>query len=75
MSKDVPAGEGIAVEVNGAAVPPASLERTGETSFTGLQQEPLKRGLNTIAVLTEFDGAALLQSDEAAGELLIVVIR
>ena len=49
---DVPSGEGIAVEVNGARVPYAALERTGETSFAArLQQESLKRGLNEVVVL------------------------
>lgn len=50
--EDVAAGEGIALEVNGACVPSDSLKRTGETSFAArLQQEPLKRGLNSVVVL------------------------
>ena len=70
--EDVPAGEGIAVEVNGAAVPLASLERTGETSFTArLQQEPLKRGLNTIAVLPGPNSTGRLSSRVTGLELQV----
>ena len=69
---DVAAGEGIAVEVNGAPVPPASLERTGETSFTArLQQEPLKRGLNTIAVLPGPNSTGRLSSRVTGLELQV----
>ena len=69
---DVAAGEGIAVEVNGAPVPSASLERTGETSFTArLQQESLKRGLNTMVVLPGPNSTGRLSSRVTGLELRV----
>ncbi len=66
------AGEGIAVEVNGARVPSASLERTGETSFAArLQKEPLKRGLNSIVVLPGPDSTGRLSSRVTGLELQV----
>lgn len=68
--EDVAAGEGIAVEVNGARVPSGSLERTGETSFAArLQKEPLKRGLNSIVVLPGPDSTGRLASRVTGLEL------
>ena len=70
--EEVAAGEGIAVEVNGARVPSASLERTGDESFTArLQEEPLKRGLNTIVVLPGPDSTGRLSSKVTGVELQV----
>jgi hypothetical protein len=67
---DVPSGESIAVEVNGARVPSAGLKRTGETSFAvRLQAEPLKRGLNSIVVLPGADSTGRLASRVTGLEL------
>ena len=69
---DVAAGEGIAVEVNGARVPSASLERTGETSFAArLRKEPLKRGLNSIVVLPGPNSTGRLSSRVTGLELQV----
>lgn len=68
--EDLAAGEGIAVEVNGARVPSDSLERTGETSFAArLQKEPLRRGLNSIVVLPGPGSAGRLASRVTGLEL------
>ena len=68
--EDVPSGEGIAVEVNGARVPSAALERTGEASFAArLQQESLKRGLNEVVVLPGPDSTGRLASRVTGLEL------
>lgn len=69
---DVPSGEGIAVEVNGARVPSSSLERTGKTSFAArLQAEPLKRGLNEVVVLPGPDATGRLASRVTGLELQV----
>ena len=69
---DVPSGQGIAVEVNGAQVPSAVLERTGETSFAArLQAEPLKQGLNSIVVLPGPDSTGRLASRVTGVELKV----
>ena len=66
----MPSGEGIAVEVNGARVPSVSIERIGETSFAvRLQEEPLKRGLNSIVVLPGPDSTGRLSSRVTGLEL------
>ncbi len=69
---DVPSGEGIAVEVNGARVPSSSLERTGKTSFAArLQAEALKRGLNEVVVLPGPDSTGRLASRVTGLELQV----
>ncbi len=68
--EDVAAGEGIAVEVNGARVPSDSLKRTGETSFAArLRKEPLKRGLNSVVVLPGPNSTGRLSSRVTGLEL------
>lgn len=69
---DVASGEGIAVEVNGARVPSASLERTAAHSFAArLRKEPLKRGLNSIVVLPGPNSTGRLSSRVTGLELQV----
>ena len=69
---DVASGEGIAVEVNGARVPSASLERTATHSFAArLRKEPLKQGLNSIVVLPGANSTGRLSSRVTGLELQV----